>query len=109
MILISHELPIFDVKVEILVTSKGIIIGGKGLAELLRQIEESGSLRSAAHKIGMNYKRAWMKIKMAEAKAMVPLVEKRRGRKGYKLTKEGQELLQIYEEAEKKLKECKLL
>ncbi|MGB9784377.1 MAG: winged helix-turn-helix domain-containing protein [Fervidicoccaceae archaeon] len=105
-ILISENRNLFDARIEILIASKGIVVGGKGLAELLREIEESGSLRSAAKKMGMNYKRAWLKIKMAEAKAMVPLVERRRGRGGYVLSDEGKEFLRVYEEVESKLKDC---
>ncbi|MEM0021252.1 MAG: LysR family transcriptional regulator [Fervidicoccaceae archaeon] len=85
------------------------MIGGRGLAELLRAVEESGSLRRASAKIGMNYKRAWLKLRTAEAKAMVQLVERRRGRGGYKLSKEGKEFLRVYTEAERKLRGCGIL
>jgi len=105
---ISHvdEYPKFSVRVEILITSGGIVLGGKGIAELLKAIEETGSLRRASERLGMNYKRAWMKLKLAEAKAMTPLVERRRGRSGYRLTGQGKEIVHLYYEAEKKLVSC---
>jgi len=103
---ISAQKSSFSPRLEILVEAGGIVIGGKGLAELLEEIEKSGSLRKAAAKMNMNYKRAWMKIKMAESKAMIPLVERKRGRRGYSLSSAGREFLEAYRSMEERLRSC---
>jgi len=45
-----------------------------------------------------------MKIKMAESKAMVPLVERKRGRRGYSLSSAGREFLEAYRSMEERLR-----
>ena len=42
------------------------LIFGSGKTEILRQIEETGSISEAAKKVGMNYKKAWSHIKILE-------------------------------------------
>ena len=66
---------------------------GMGRVQLLVAIEELGSLRKAADKLGMSYRAAWGKMRATEKAAGVKLL-KRRGHRseGYELTKEGKEL-----------------
>ncbi len=52
---------------------------GIGSTLLLQHIEELGSLRKAAEALGMSYRRAWGKLKNAEARIGLPLVEKIKG------------------------------
>lgn len=72
--------------------NKGIYFG-IGRVQLLNAIEELGSLRKAAGKLGMSYRAAWGKIKATEKATGVKLL-KRRGQKreGYELTKGGKEM-----------------
>jgi len=72
--------------------NKGIYFG-IGRVQLLNAIEELGSLRKAADKLGMSYRAAWGKIKASQKATGVKLL-KRRGQKrdGYELTQEGKEL-----------------
>ncbi|MDD5223319.1 MAG: LysR family transcriptional regulator [bacterium] len=66
---------------------------GIGRVQLLNAIEELGSLRKAADKLGMSYRAAWGKIKATQKATGVKLL-KRRGekREGYQLTQEGKEM-----------------
>jgi molybdate transport system regulatory protein len=66
---------------------------GIGRVQLLNAIEELGSLRKAADKLGMSYRAAWGKIKATEKAAGVKLL-KRRGHRseGYELTPAGKDL-----------------
>ncbi|MCX5859806.1 MAG: LysR family transcriptional regulator [Proteobacteria bacterium] len=72
--------------------NKGIYFG-IGRVQLLNAIEELGSLRKAADKMGMSYRAAWGKIKATQKATGVKLL-KRRGekREGYQLTPEGKEM-----------------
>ncbi len=70
---------------------------GPGLAEMLRKIEELGSLRKAAESMGMSYRRAWGRLKRNEAALGRALVVKRGGNKaGYELTEFGSGLVKAY-------------
>ena len=68
---------------------------GPGKVELLALIEETGSLRKAAERMGMSYMKAWSLIQ-----TMKPLVETSRGGHsgggGAKLTETGREALALY-------------
>jgi len=72
---------------------------GKGIATLLRGIEDLGSLNAAAKQIRMAYSKAWRIVNETEAGFGFPLI-KRDGAKGSTLTKEGKKLLEAYEALE---------
>ena len=85
---------------------------GRGRVQLLRLIEERGSLskaelwrkgsissRQAAEELGMSYRGAWGKLKKAERIAGVALVEASgTKRDGYSLTPEGRELVERFQQ-----------
>ncbi len=73
------------------------IVGSSGIIGLLKEIEKEKSIRKAALKIGLNYRKAWSKLYYAEKKLGIRLVEKGKGRQGSKLTKEAHYLLKIYD------------
>lgn len=78
---------------------------GRGRVELLKLVEELGSLSKAAKQLGMSYRGAWGKLKKAEHIIGAALVEASgTKREGYVLTPEGKELVrrfqQWYEEVE---------
>lgn len=52
---------------------------GEGLYDLLSRIERTGSIASAASEMGMSYRAAWGKIKVAEKKWRIKLVNTRVG------------------------------
>lgn len=72
---------------------------GRGRVQLLRLIEERGSLSKAAKELGMSYRGAWGKLKKAERIAGVALVEASgTKRDGYSLTAEGRELVSRFQQ-----------
>ncbi len=73
---------------------------GPGKAELLDQIDRTGSIATAAARMGMSYMRAWKLIKTMNACFRQPLVATTRGgreRGGARLTKTGRTALQLYQ------------
>jgi molybdate transport system regulatory protein len=72
---------------------------GKGIATLLRGVEDLGSLNAAAKKIHMAYSKAWRIVKETEAGFGFDLIN-RDGARGSTLTPEGKKLLDAYEKLE---------
>ncbi|RLJ70410.1 molybdate transport system regulatory protein [Hydrogenivirga caldilitoris] len=68
----------------------------EGKYQLLKAIEEEGSILKAAEKLGLSYKRAHSQIKAMEERLGKPVV-KRRKKKGAELTKLGRKLISEYE------------
>ena len=71
------------------------IIIGKGRAEILENIEKTGSINRAAKVMKMSYKAAWSKIKATEKHLQTQIVHADR-KEGSRLSKEGKELLENY-------------
>lgn len=72
---------------------------GKGVAELLRRIDETGSLSAAYKAMGMSSSKAWKILRHAEADLGFALVQGTSGGAcggGTVLTQEGRELLKRY-------------
>jgi molybdate transport system regulatory protein len=72
---------------------------GKGIALLLRGIEDCGSLNASAKRIHMAYSKAWRIVKETEAGFGFNLID-RDGARGSTLTPEGKKLLGAYEKME---------
>jgi molybdate transport system regulatory protein len=71
-----------------------------GKAALLSEIRACGSIRQAALKLGMSYRRAWEYIRDIESAVEYPVVETRIGGThggGATLTPGGRDLLDLYE------------
>ncbi len=80
---------------------------GPGRCDLLAAVEELGSLRKAAQKLGMSYRWAWGRLKKAETELGVALLlrtEKSVGGRPKVLTNEGRELLRWYREVEESVR-----
>ncbi len=72
---------------------------GMGRLLLLDALEQTGSLKGAAHKLGMSYRAAWGKLKNTELALGGKLLEKTGGnRSGYQLTPYGQEIKSLFEQ-----------
>lgn len=72
---------------------------GRGRVELLKLVEELGSLSKAAKQLGMSYRGAWGKLKKAEHIVGAALVEASgTKREGYVLTPEGRELVRRFQQ-----------
>lgn len=83
-----------------IVDEAGNIIIGKGRAEILENIERTGSINQAAKVMKMSYKGVWSKIKATEKHLNQNIVHADR-HKGTRLTRQGQELLKQYRQLEK--------
>ena len=71
------------------------IIIGEGRAEILRNIEKTGSINQTAKMMKMSYKAVWSKIKATEKHLNARIVHTDR-KEGSRLSKEGKELLENY-------------
>jgi molybdate transport system regulatory protein len=72
---------------------------GEGRAELLRRIDEEGSLRRAVAEMEMSYRAAWGYLRELESAAGFAFLEHGPGgpRSGTRLTKRGRAFLDAYE------------
>ena len=76
---------------------------GPGKAELLRLIENTGSISGAAREMGMSYRRAWTLVETMNGAFREPLVEAAtggRGGGGARVTDFGREALKRYKAVE---------
>jgi molybdate transport system regulatory protein len=77
---------------------KGVVLG-PGRIQLLELIGETGSLRSAAARMGMAYMTAWNHVKILNRQFRSPVVESQRGGKaggGAILTQTGRHVVELY-------------
>ena len=97
---------------------KGELILGRGGALLLRGIVEHGSISKAVQELPQDalgemespsYRFAWGYLRKVEDRLGAPIVKKQRGHRegpgGTVLTPLGQQLLDLYEKCEQKLKQ----
>ena len=73
---------------------------GEGGYELLKAIDEEGSIRAACRKLGLSYRKAMNYLRRLEGLLGSKVIEARRGGRGggsSSLTEEGRELLRAYE------------
>jgi molybdate transport system regulatory protein len=72
---------------------------GPGKADLLRAIEQSGSISAAARELGMSYRRAWLLVDTMNQCFQTPLVETLTGGQhggGARVTDLGRDVLRRY-------------
>lgn len=75
------------------------VLFGLGRLQLLRQVEECGSLKKAAESLGMSYRGAWGKIKTTEEAMGQKLIERAASRRaGYHLTPFGSAIARNFHE-----------
>jgi molybdate transport system regulatory protein len=77
---------------------------GPGKMQLLQLVEETGSLRQAAKKMGMSYMRAWTLLRTMNRCFTANLVVSIRGGRrggGAQLTPMGEKVLGLYREMER--------
>ncbi len=89
------------VKVKVWIEDEnGELIFGSGKTEVLKQIDDTGSISRAAQKVGMNYKKAWNHIQILQKYIEDDLVFTQKGRgenSGSMLTPKAREIIQTYE------------
>ncbi len=89
------------VKSKVWIEIDGLPFFGEGRRNLLINIEERGSISSAAKQLGISYKKAWSYIKNMEDRLGVKLVRKCVGGKGgggTTLTKEARVLINKFDQ-----------
>lgn len=80
---------------------KGEYVFGEGLFELLREIDQQGSINKAAQSMDMSYRQAWGQVKKAEKRLGERLLTTRVGGEaggGAELTPGARVLVQSYKE-----------
>jgi molybdate transport system regulatory protein len=77
------------------------IVIGKGRADILENIEKTGSINQTAKLMKMSYKTAWSKIKTTEKHLNTKIVHADR-KDGTHLSEEGKALLEKYRLLKKK-------
>ncbi len=94
-----------NLSVKLFLEDQGKYILGPGRMELLRSVEELGSLRKAAQKLGMSYRWAWGRLNDAEKALGVSLLahDPEAGGKAKTLTAEARALLSWYGATEKEM------
>jgi molybdate transport system regulatory protein len=76
------------------------IIIGEGRAEILSNIEKTGSINQTAKVMKMSYKAVWSKIKATEKNLETRIVHTDR-KEGSRLSTEGKDLLEKYRRLKK--------
>ena len=93
---------------KIWIEKDGRKVFGEGPCDILKRIKRTGSLRMAASEINMSYSQAWQLIDNLEKKIGFPLLIKKAGGEaggGSSLTKEGEELMQRFEQFQREARE----
>lgn len=95
-----------NLAIKLFVKSQSAYALGPGKVELLRLVQELGSLLKAAQKMGISYRWAWGRIKKTQADLGVPLLarcDKGVAGRANSLTPEAKEILHWYRKCEEKL------
>lgn len=90
----------YTIKSRIWIEANGEILLGEGRVQLLKAIDETGSLTKAAKLIGMSYKKAWSLIDAVNSRAKEPVISASIGGKGgggTQLTPYGRSLVTTFE------------
>jgi len=73
---------------------------GEGPYQVLKGVEETGSLHQAAMQLNMSYRKAWLMIQKMEKRLGFPLLERKVGGMsggGSHITPEGRKFMKSYE------------
>ncbi|PTM10413.1 MAG: molybdenum transporter [Bacteroidetes bacterium] len=90
----------YKIKSRIWIEADGNILLGEGRVNLLKAIDEEGSLSKAAKVLGMSYKKAWSLIDAVNKRAEKPVTTSSIGGKGgggAELTAYGKSLIEAFE------------
>jgi len=88
-----------QVRSKVWLEAQGRPVLGPGRLELLKYIDEQGSISRAARLLKITYRKAWGQIKAMEGQLGLPLLEKQAGGSGgggARLTPEARNLLSKY-------------
>lgn len=88
------------VKSKVWLEKNGELIFGEGKSELLKAIEETGSIKKATQKMGISFRHGWGYITAIERRLGFKLIERSRGGRGgggSRLTPQAKELIQKFD------------
>lgn len=88
-----------QVRSKVWLEAQGRPVLGPGRRELLRAVEEQGSISGAARLLKISYRKAWGQLIAMEAQLGLPLVRKQTGGQGgggARLTPDAKDLLSKY-------------
>ena len=78
----------------------GQYVFGRGISDILKAVDETGSIKAAASQLGKSYRYVWAKVKEAERALEAPLVDTRVGGKDARrsdLTDMGRDLVEDFD------------
>ena len=92
-----------DSKVKIKLGREGFWFFGPGVSQLLKYIDETGSVASASLAMDLSYSKAWKMLRDSEAGLNATLVERKSGGKGggkAVLTEKARRLIALFDSLE---------
>lgn len=92
-----------EIKYKVWFEEHGSTVFGPSLDVYFKELEECRSLNSAVKKLNLSYRLVWGKIKDAEEKLGIQLVEINPDEKKMRLTKSAKASLEIFDELEKEI------
>ena len=90
----------YKIKSRIWIETDGHILLGEGRVQLLKAIEETGSLSKAAKKIKISYRKAWSLMDAVNKSAKKPVIKSSIGGKGgsgAQVTPYGKDLIKAFD------------
>lgn len=93
-------------RAKIWIEQDGQYVFGLGLSNILKAIDETGSIKAAAQKVGKSYRHVWSRVKDVERDFGIPLVETHVGGSGpqrSELTQEAKLLVREYDALRQKV------
>lgn len=98
-----------ELKLKVYLTDKdGEKFMGIGVLWLLKEVEESGSLRKAASNLSISYSKAYYMIDKLEKSLSIKVIDRKKGgqnRDGASLTDKGREFIALYDTFQKEAKQ----
>lgn len=79
------------------------VLFGRGRFELLKTVDQLGSLSAAAKQMKMSYRAAWGRIRASEERLGLPLMEKAPVGRGLVLTPQARKLISLYRTFEEEI------
>jgi molybdate transport repressor ModE-like protein len=95
-----------EIKYKMWLEKDGEVVAGNGKVDLLKMIDELGSIQKAAENYGMSYRHAWGIVQKMERRSGIKLLETQVGGKeggGARVTLPGKRLLKQYDAFRKSL------
>ena len=78
----SKPRKLLTARVKVWIEADGQYVFGFGMSKILKAVAETGSIKTAADRLGKSYRHVWGRIKEAEAAIGEPLVNTRVGGAG---------------------------